>query len=244
MLFKKVAVIAGVFLIMNLTSVFAGINEQGLGLMQTTGGIGNVSMQTEEEGGPEFGTVDGGTTKLMKEIRKNAVSLSVAWNGIAGVGLMYTYRPKADVAVDAGLGLSSMGFKYGVRGRYCFSRAKGSPFAGLGFMMGSGSPEAVDVPMGMSDGDTVDVNFTLNSISFLQLTGGYDYVANNGFTFIFAIGWAIALNEGVKNVTYDGVYTADEYRYQNEDAVEMWELVEGILYKGGLVLSLNAGFAF
>jgi len=250
MSFKKVATIASVLFIISQTAAFAGINEQGLGLFNMASGengtAGNVLMQMEDESGPDFGTVENGTTqKLSKEIRKNAVCVSGAWNGLAGIGLMYTYRPDAKVAVDAGLGIGGTGIKLGFRGRYCFSSAKGSPFAGLGYIRGSGSAQRMkDYKLAIPDGGEASVDFTLNPVNFIQLSGGYDYVANNGFTFVFAVGWAVALNDGLENVLFYGDYTPDEYRDIDEDAVDFWETVAGLSFYGGLVLELNFGFAF
>jgi hypothetical protein len=182
----------------------------------------------------------GDTVASIRELRKNGVSLEIPWNGLVGIGALYTFRPISSMALDGGVGLSSMGLKYGVRGRYCFSDKNYSPFIGLGFMGASGADHVATV---IND---TKVGFNLKPTSFLQLSVGLDLVARNGFTLLIATGWAIPFNDGIENVTYDAMSEAD-YRnsyYYDPQVTDTFSKVNNLLYHGGLVLSLSGGYSF
>jgi hypothetical protein len=184
--------------------------------------------------------------KPSREKRKNCVMIETPWNGLVGLGVLYTIRPVWPLAIEGGLGLSSMGIKYGFRGRVCFINNNLSPFAGLGFMRTSGADDVkVSIQSDMS-GDSVHVTFDLKPTSFVQITGGLDFVSSFGLTFLIGTGWAVPLNDGVQNVKYDGVsetFYRTNYNYDS-NVVNVFKATTDLLYRGGLVLSFGIGFSF
>lgn len=180
------------------------------------------------------------TTRL----RKHGVTVEIAWNGLVGVGPLYTFRPTRNIALDAGFGLSSMGLKYGIRSRYRFKQGNASPFIGFGLMSTSGS-DGIELEIKPETSSATIVTYDLKPISFLQIAGGLDLIATKGFTLLLAGGWAIPLNNGLQNVAYDG-YAKSQYPssfFYNPDAVDLFETTANILYKGGLVISCGLGIS-
>lgn len=170
-----------------------------------------------------------------KARRNKSLMVEVPWNGLVGLGVLYTYRLNPQLAIEGGAGLSSMGLKYGARIRHSFSDRNVSPFIGFGFMQGSGTG---DTTAYVEDKDkSTRIEYALDPISFLQLTGGLDIVTRNGFTALIGIGWAKALNEGVKDVEITGDLTNTEF-------IDTFDSIVDLLYKGGLTLSVGIGFSF
>jgi len=185
-------------------------------------------------------------TLSRRERFKRSLSLEVPWNGIVGTGLFYTYRPNPKYAIEGGAGLSSMGLKYGVRGRYCFSENKTvSGSTGIGISGVSGI-EDMEISLATSSGDSIPLTFDIKPITFVQITGGFDILTRGGLFILLNTGWAIPLNDGVENVKFNNL---DETSYLNSpnsdpDVVDAWNIVESMLYRGGLVLSASIGFSF
>lgn len=182
-----------------------------------------------------------------REKVKNSLSLeALPWNGIVGTGLLYTFRPTPQFAIEGGGGLSSMGLKYGIRGRYCFAENKTvSGSSGLGICGVSGA-DGVKVSVANSTRDSVPVTYDIKPITFIQVTGGLDILTRGGIFILLNTGWAFALNDGIENVKFDGM---DETSYLNSysgdpDVVDMWNMLENLMYHGGLVLSASIGFSF
>jgi hypothetical protein len=198
-----------------------------------------VSVQKRSSADDGYSSSDESDMKPTRAIRKNGVSLELPWNGLVGLGLLYTFRPVSEMAVDAGMGLSSMGLKYGIRGRYCFSEKPTSFFCGLGYMAGSGSDNV------KTEIENTTIQYDLKPINFIQITGGLDMVSRGGFSALLGIGWAIALNKGLQNVTFEGM-SENEYvtAYGAGGVVDSFKKATDLLYNGGLVLFLGVGFAF
>jgi len=165
----------------------------------------------------------------VRDIRKTAVWLNMGWNGITGFGALVSYFVVPKIAVDAGLGLSSEGIKISGRGRYLFTTKNFTPFAGLGFMYGLGTP---------TDFESTDPNnndeiyrIKVNESPFIQITGGFEYMAKKGFFTLFNVGYAILL----KSCNYE--ITAGNPVGETRKALDM-AFGSGIVIEGGI------GYAF
>lgn len=173
---------------------------------------------------------------------KNGILFEIPWNGLVGFGVLYTFRPIPKVALEGGIGLSTMGFKFGFRGRYCFLDTKVSPFFGMGYMRTSGSDE-VETTLKLN-GESNEITFDLKPVNFMQITGGVSIVTSYHLTWLFGTGWAIAMNDGVRNVKIDGIaqeaFLSQGY---DSDVVDVFTKTCDILYRGGLVLSVGVGFS-
>ncbi len=178
------------------------------------------------------------------EKRKNGILFETPWNGLVGLGILYTIRPVWPMAIDGGIGLSSMGLKYGIRGRYCFINKNLTPFFGLGYMQASGA-DNVETSI-TTNYNTTTITYDLKPIGFIQITGGLDIVTSFGLTFVIATGWASPLNDGLRNVKYNGVPESAFRSYYDSDpqAVSTFKSTADLLYRGGLVLSFGIGYSF
>jgi hypothetical protein len=208
------------------------------------------SISTEESGSTETISSSAGsevqeaseqtfTEKSSRENRKNGIMIETPWNGLVGLGLLYTIRPVWPLAIEGGIGLSSMGLKYGIRGRFCFINKNLTPFFGMGYMQASGGDNVKTTV------NYTTVTYDLKPISFVQITGGMDIVTSFGLTFLLATGWAAPLNDGLRNVKYGGVSEAYYIEsYGNAGDVSSFKSATDLLYRGGLVLSFGIGFSF
>lgn len=165
---------------------------------------------------------------------KQNISLEFAWNGLVGTGILYSYHPAGRFTFAGGIGLSSMGVKIGGRVRYNFLTGEMTPFVGAGFMRASGFNN------GEKELESAVVKFNIRPTHFARLSFGLDFISGERFTFTPSAGWAIALNEGVRDVTYtitDGTTTY-------EDAESAFKQHKRYLYEGGISLALTFGFSF
>jgi hypothetical protein len=170
----------------------------------------------------------------VRERYRQNISLEFAWNGLVGTGILYSYHPMAKLAVEGGIGLSSMGVKTGCRLRYNFLTGEMTPFIGVGFMRASGFKDAEKVFK------TSTVKFNIRPIHFIRLSFGLDFISGERFSFTPSAGWSIPLNKGVRDVEYvitDGTYTI-------EDAKSAFDQHKRYLYEGGISLALTFGFSF
>lgn len=169
----------------------------------------------------------------IRERRKLALLGEVAWNGLAGFGMILTYNVSPHVSLDLGGGFSLLGWKAGVRGRYNLLESPMTPFFGVGFNATSGFGELTSDPSKDSHAEPDAQPFTLNvKASYLvQTVLGFDFVHRHGFNMTGTLGWAWLLNKN-NVVLVDGSLTRDEKR-----AID-------IVFKGGLVLGLAWGYAF
>jgi hypothetical protein len=165
--------------------------------------------------------------------RRLALTGELGWNGLAGFGAILTYNANPHLAFDLAGGFSLLGWKSGVRGRYNFLKSNMTPFVGVGFNATTGLGELTADPKDDPNAEADAVPFTLDvKASYLvQYVVGFDFLHRRGFNLVGALGYAQLLND--KNiVVVDGKLTRDEQR-----AVD-------VIFKGGLVLSLAAGYAF
>lgn len=172
--------------------------------------------------------------RSIRERHKQNISLEFAWNGLVGTGILYSYRPMAKLAVEGGIGLSSMGVKTGCRLRYIFLTGEMTPFVGAGFMRASGFNDAE------KEFKTSTVKFNIRPTHFIRLSFGLDFISGERFSFTPSAGWSIPLNEGVRDIEYvitDGTFTI-------EDARSAFDQHKRYLYEGGISLALTFGFSF
>ena len=166
----------------------------------------------------------------LRKPRTVAVSAEVGFNSLSSmVGLKGTYFVAPQWAIDLGLGLSSVGLRPGVYGRYLFSPNKFSPFAYAGLKSAPGSGgQAVEVE---DPGTSTKYQLEVKPSSFADFGLDIDYLAHNGFYFTGGLGWSQLL--GGKNYEWEGAVPPEKF----ENAIK-FALGSGF----GLFLSL--GYAF
>lgn len=130
------------------------------------------------------------------------------------------------IGLDAGAGISSVGYKFAGRLRYLILEKNFTPMVGAGFIYGTGFPNRlIELEY---DGTTI--TFILNKSPFIQVVGGFDFVASNGFFLMADMGYAFLLNENVELVS--GNPTAD------------MQTTMDIVYGSGIVLEISIGYIF
>ena len=127
----------------------------------------------------------------IRDLRKTAVWFNMGWNALTTLGVNISYYPVPKIAIDAGIGASTVGTKVSARGRYLFKVKNFTPFAGLGFMFGFGSPNE----LAQTDPYNNDAPYKIKvgKSPFLQLAIGFEYMAKKGFYTLFNTGYALLL---------------------------------------------------
>lgn len=164
--------------------------------------------------------------------RRLALLGEVGWNGIAGFGPILVYHFTPHFSTDLGAGLSLLGWKVGVRGRYNFLTGPVTPFVGVGFMSGSGFGDS-PIPINENDPDPTreTVNIKIKHSAWLQTVAGVDWIAPSGFNLLGTAGWAQLLSpDPVEVVT--GTPTADEQRAFDA------------FFRSNIVLTIALGYSF
>ncbi len=164
----------------------------------------------------------------IRDVRKVALWLNMGWNGLVGVGPVVSYYPVPKIAIDAGLGLSGVGLKLSGRARYLFSVKNFTTFAGAGFMYGSGS--GVDFEQKDSFNNNATYRVMVDNSYFVQLVGGFEYMAKKGFFTLFDVGYALVLN--------DNYYVTSGSPSPNAKKAMRISFGSGIVIEGGI------GYAF
>jgi hypothetical protein len=156
--------------------------------------------------------------------RPFAIGGEVGWNGLAGLGLGFSYHPIPYLAIDAGAGLGAAGWKGGLRLRANLLKSEWTPLVGAGFLYEVGSRgEAVDITI---QGDSAKIEILESP--YVQLVAGVNYTGDEGFMFMATTGYAILLQDNTRFVSgSDEVY--DDVR---------------ALVGSGLVASVALGYAF
>lgn len=165
----------------------------------------------------------------VRSLRKTALSFNMGWNGLTGIGVMASFYPSPKIAFDTGLGLSGVGFKLGVRGRYLFKVKNFTPFAGIGYIYGTGT-KGVDFELKDAFNNNQTFRVKIKESSFIQLVGGYEYMAKKGFFTLFDIGYAVLLN--------------DNYLITSGNPTNEMKRSLDISYGSGIVIGGGVGFAF
>jgi hypothetical protein len=182
------------------------------------------------KGRPTFGA-DKRPLGPIRAQRRLALLGELGWNGLAGFGAILTYNAHPHLALDLGGGFSLLGWKAGARARYNLLTSNMTPFVGFGANATSGFGEVTDPGDNRKDGDTSPFTLDIRPSYLLQYTVGFDFVHKRGFNMLGAIGYAQLLNKN-NLIIVDGTLSPDEHQAINA------------LFKGGVVISLAAGYAF
>jgi len=164
--------------------------------------------------------------------RRLALLGEVGWNGIAGFGPILTFHLHPHFSLDLGAGLSLLGWKTGLRGRYNLLTGPVTPFVGVGVMTAGGFGDA---PILINDNDPdpmrEKVNVKILPSAWLQTVGGVDWTAPGGFTLVGAVGWANLLSHDPVQVT-SGTPNAEERQAFD------------IVWRSGVVITTTIGYSF
>jgi hypothetical protein len=154
------------------------------------------------------------------------ISGNTGWNGLTGVGITVQSYMNTHIGLDAGAGISSVGFKFAGRLRYLILEKNFTPMIGAGFIYGTGLPNQL---IELDDSGTT-ITFILNKSPFVQIVGGFDFVASNGFFIMADMGYAILVSENIELIS--GTPTPDM-----QTAMDM-------VYGSGLVVEVSIGYIF
>lgn len=171
--------------------------------------------------------------------RRLALLGEVGWNGIAGFGPNLVFHADPHVSFDLGAGLSLLGWKVGLRGRYNVLTGPVTPFLGVGVMGAAGFGDS-PIPINDNGNGNVDVNRrdgqnTVNikilPSAFLQTVGGVDWTSAGGFTLLGTVGYAFLLSHDPVQII-SGTPTHDEQRAFD------------VLFRSNVVITGAVGYSF
>ena len=119
------------------------------------------------------------------------VAAEAGWNALPGAGLVVARRLDPHLTVEAGVGYSAEGAKFGLRTRCGFLQSEWTPFVAAGFLYGTG--------LRAQGGGSGASSFTyrIEGSPFLQLVLGAEYQSPRGFTFAAMTGYAVLLRENL-----------------------------------------------
>lgn len=149
----------------------------------------------------------------------------MGWNGLAGLGVNFSYHLVPHFAIDTGAGISATGWRVGARARANFLTGEWTPFlgAGVSFASGTGGQEFE----AESGGEKAKLEVL--SSPFLQFAGGVNYTGSEGFVFTATTGYSLLLKK--ENTRY---VSGSRDAYDDLQAI----------YEGGLIVSVAFGYAF
>lgn len=154
------------------------------------------------------------------------ISGNMGWNALTGVGISVQSYMSTHIGLDAGVGVSSVGYKFAGRLRYLILEKNFTPMVGAGFIYGTGFPNQL---LTLDDnGNTITI--ILNKSPFIQLVGGFDFVASNGFFIMADMGYAILLTENVDIIS--GIPSANMQSVMN------------MTFGSGIVMEVSIGYIF
>ncbi len=130
-------------------------------------------------------------------------STELGWNSLGGVGLVLARHLDVNFTIEAGMGLSAVGPKVGLRGRYLFVPGAWTPFLGLGFLYGTGSGPGSDSTFG----NISRYRYSIGPSPYLQAVIGLEYQSAGGFNFTAATGYVGLLRQ---NLTITGTASQDD----------------------------------
>ncbi len=177
-----------------------------------------------------FCQIDSADSDLRKP-RTWAISGEIGMNSLASLyGLTATWYAKPSLAVDAGVGESSVGLRPGLRARYLFGPEKIAYFVGAGIKYGLGSG---DQGIKFSDPETKkDILLKTEASGFGDLMVGVEFLANNGFLVIANAGYSVLL--GGKNYSFA----------IGSDVSDKTDKACNTIFGSGIMLSVSLGKAF
>lgn len=153
------------------------------------------------------------------------VAVEAGWNALPGAGLVVARRLDPRLTLEAGVGYSAEGAKFGLRARYGFLVSEWTPFVGAGFLYGTG------IRSGQTEGTGTNAfRYRIEESPFLQLVAGVECQSTSGLFFAAAAGYAVLLQE---NLTVQSGTPADS------DLSSLRRLIGS-----GPVLSVSLGRAF
>lgn len=160
-----------------------------------------------------------------RERRPFFIGGELGWNGLAGLGVNFSYHPIPHLALDTGAGLSLTGWRASFRVRGNLLTGEWTPFlgAGLSYATGLGDQDVEAAAKGEN------AKLRILPSPFLQLGAGVNYTGNEGFVFTATTGYSVLLRE--ENTTYT---SGSRQAYDDAKAI----------YDGGLILSVAFGYAF
>jgi len=164
--------------------------------------------------------------------RRLALLGEVGWNGIAGFGPNLVYHVDPHFSVDLGAGLSLVGWKTGIRGRYNLLTGPVTPFVGVGFM-GAGGFADKPIPINENDPDPnrEPVNIKIRPSAWMQTVAGVDWIAPSGFNLVGALGYAFLLSHDPVEVV-----TGTPNAYE--------EKVFDVAFRSSVVITVAMGYSF
>ena len=168
-------------------------------------------------------------TRPIRAQRRLALLGEVGWNGIAGFGPVLAFHLDPHVSLDLGAGVSAVGLKVGLRGRYNFLTGPVTPFVGVGAMAAGGFGEIAFSDE--NDRSREALHIRILPTAWLQTVAGVDWIAPGGFNLIGAGGYAWLLShDPVEVVT--GQPNAEER--------ESFD----VLFRSSIVFTVALGYSF
>lgn len=167
----------------------------------------------------------------LRKPRTWALSAEIGMNSLSSLlGPVATWYVTPRYAVDFGAGLSSVGLRPGVRGRYLFSLEKTAYFAALGLKYGLGSADQyVEVKDPHTD---KELEIKIDGCGFIDASVGVEYVADNGF-------------QVIANAGYSQLWGGRNYHYrQGSVPSDKGDKAFETIFGSGIMLSVALGKAF
>ncbi|MEO6598478.1 MAG: hypothetical protein ABIQ16_01305 [Polyangiaceae bacterium] len=171
---------------------------------------------------PEYGPI--------RARRRLALLGEVGWNGIAGFGPNLVYHVDPHFSVDMGAGLSLLGWKVGLRGRFNLLTGPVTPFVGVGFMGGGGFGDS-PIPINEEESSRETVNVKIRPSAWLQTVVGVDWIAPSGFNLVGAGGYAFLLSHDPVQVVTGTPNSEDERAFD-------------VAFRSNVVLTIALGYSF
>lgn len=160
-----------------------------------------------------------------RERRPFFIGGELGWNGLAGLGVNFSYHPHPNFALDTGAGLSLTGWRASFRARVNALRGEWTPFLGAGFSYATGLGDQ-DVEL-ESKGEKAKLRVLPSP--FLQGAIGANYTGREGFVFTATTGYSFLLRKHNTEFSSGSRETYDDTK---------------AIYDGGLILSVAFGYAF
>lgn len=165
--------------------------------------------------------------------RPFSIAGELGWNGLTGLGAIFSYHPIPYLAFDAGLGLSITGGRIGIRARYNILTGEWTPFVGVGMSYAGGSADQhpeLDVK-------SEKVKLDVLPSPFLQLAGGVNYTGTEGFVFTATTGYSLLLERPNTRFYEDADHPKTQAKLDAYNEAKQ-------IYQGGLIASVAFGYAF
>jgi hypothetical protein len=193
----------------------------------------SVFCQTESAAA-DSSSRSGSDADAAPELRKPriwALSAEVGLNSLSSlVGPVATWYAAPNYALDLGLGLSSAGWRPGLRARYLFSLEKTAYFGAIGLKYATGSDGKYAK---VKDPETEkDIEIKVDGSGYVDASVGVEYLADNGFLVL-------------ANAGYSQLWGGQNYHFRpgaavSDEAEKLYKAVLG----SGIMLSVSLGKAF